>query len=109
VSINVIQLIQCTLSGSVVRQLCRRFGRPGEATDKVISAAAPARVAARMHKGATLEGARSLFTTTMAPEVNAHIGAPAKSTPTPTAQDVMILKRPLSRCPSTQRQWARLP
>ena len=27
-----------------------------------------------MHKGATLEGARSLFATIMAPEVNAHIG-----------------------------------
>jgi outer membrane protein OmpA-like peptidoglycan-associated protein len=73
-SINVIQLIQCALSNSVVRQLSARFGLPGEATDKVISAAAPALVAALMHKGATLEGARSLFTTIMAPEVNAHIG-----------------------------------
>jgi outer membrane protein OmpA-like peptidoglycan-associated protein/uncharacterized protein YidB (DUF937 family) len=73
-SINVIQLIQCALSDSVVRQLSARFGLPGEATDKVISAAAPALVAALMHKGATLDGARSLFTTIMAPEVNAHIG-----------------------------------
>jgi outer membrane protein OmpA-like peptidoglycan-associated protein len=73
-SINVIQLIQCALSDSVVRQLSARFGLPGEAPDKVISAAAPALVAALMHKGATLDGARSLFTTIMAPEVNAHIG-----------------------------------
>ena len=73
-SINVIQLIQRALSDSVVRQLSSRFGLPGEATDKVISAAAPALVAAMMHKGATLEGARSLFTTIMSPEVNAHIG-----------------------------------
>ncbi|WP_144157596.1 OmpA family protein [Paraburkholderia sp. BCC1885] len=72
-SINVIQLIQFALSHSVVRQLSSRFGLPGEATDKVISAAAPAVVAAMMHKGATLEGARSLFATIMAPEVNSHI------------------------------------
>ena len=73
-SINVIQLIQSALSDSVVRQLSERFGLPPAVTDKVIGAAAPALVAALMHKGATLEGARSLFTTIMAPEVNAHIG-----------------------------------
>ncbi|MGF6766949.1 outer membrane protein OmpA-like peptidoglycan-associated protein [Paraburkholderia sp. GAS33] len=73
-SINVIQLIQSALSDSVVRQLSERFGLPPAVTDKVIGTAAPALVAALMHKGATLEGARSLFTTIMAPEVNAHIG-----------------------------------
>jgi len=73
-SINVIQLIQSALSDSVVRQLSGRFGLPGEATEKVITVAAPALVAALLHKGATLEGARALFTTIMAPEVNAHIG-----------------------------------
>ena len=73
-SINVIQLIQSALSDSVVRQLSERFGLPPAVTDKVVGAAAPALVAALMHKGATLEGARSLFTTIMAPEVNAHIG-----------------------------------
>ena len=73
-SINVIQLIQSALSDGVVRQLSERFGLPPAVTDKVVGAAAPALVAALMHKGATLEGARSLFTTIMAPEVNAHIG-----------------------------------
>ena len=73
-SINVIQLIQSALSDSVVRQLSERFGLPPAVTDKVIGAAAPALVAALMQKGATLDGARSLFTTIMAPEVNAHIG-----------------------------------
>jgi outer membrane protein OmpA-like peptidoglycan-associated protein len=73
-SINVIQLIQSALTDSVVRQLSSRFGLPGEATEKVIGAAAPTLVAALMQKGATLDGARSLFTTIMAPEVNAHIG-----------------------------------
>jgi len=73
-SINVIQLIQSALSDSVVRQLSGRFGLPGEATEKVITVAAPALVAALMHKGGMLEGARALFTTIMAPEVNAHIG-----------------------------------
>jgi outer membrane protein OmpA-like peptidoglycan-associated protein len=73
-SINVIQLIQSALSDSVVRQLSERFGLPPAITDKVIGAAAPALVAALMQKGSTLEGARSLFTTIMAPEVNAHIG-----------------------------------
>ena len=73
-SINVIQLIQSALSDSVVRQLSERLGLAPAVTDKVVGAAAPALVAALMHKGATLEGARSLFTTIMAPEVNAHIG-----------------------------------
>ncbi len=74
-SINVIQLIQAALSDSVVRQLSGRIGLPTEATGKVIGAAAPALVAALMQKGSTLEGARSLFTTIMSPDVNAHIGA----------------------------------
>jgi outer membrane protein OmpA-like peptidoglycan-associated protein len=73
-SINVIQLIQAALSDSVVRQLSGRIGLPTEATGKVIGAAAPALVAALMQKGSTLEGARSLFTTIMSPDVNAHIG-----------------------------------
>jgi outer membrane protein OmpA-like peptidoglycan-associated protein/uncharacterized protein YidB (DUF937 family) len=73
-SINVIQLIQSALSDTVVRQLSGRFGLPADATEKVIAAAAPSLVAALMQKGATLDGARSLFTAIMAPEVNAHIG-----------------------------------
>ncbi|MGF6722645.1 outer membrane protein OmpA-like peptidoglycan-associated protein [Paraburkholderia sp. GAS41] len=73
-SINVVQLIQGALSESVVRQLSSRFGLSGDATEKVIGAAAPALIAALMQKGATLDGARSLFATIMAPEVNAHIG-----------------------------------
>lgn len=73
-SINVIQLMQSALTDSVVRQLSPRFGLPAEATEKAIGAAAPALVAALMHKGATLDGARSLFAAIMAPDVNAHIG-----------------------------------
>ena len=73
-SINVIQLIQSVLSDGVVRQLSGRIGLPTEATQKVIGAAAPALLAALMQKGSTLEGARSLFTTIMSPDVNAHIG-----------------------------------
>lgn len=73
-SINVIQLIQSAFPDGVVRQLSARFGLPAEATGKVIAAAAPSLVAALMQKGATLDGARSLFATIMAPEVDAHIG-----------------------------------
>lgn len=73
-SINVVQLIQSALSDAVVRQLSGRIGLPTDATVKVIGAAAPALVAALMQKGSTLEGARSLFTTIMSPDVNAHIG-----------------------------------
>jgi outer membrane protein OmpA-like peptidoglycan-associated protein len=73
-SINVIQLMQSTLSDGIVRQLSGRFGLSPEAAEKVIGTAAPALVAALMQKGATLEGARALFTTIMSSEVNAHIG-----------------------------------
>lgn len=73
-SINVIQLIQSALPDGVVQQLSGRFGLSPEATRTVIGVAGPALVAALMQKGSTLEGARSLFTTIMSPDVNAHIG-----------------------------------
>jgi outer membrane protein OmpA-like peptidoglycan-associated protein len=72
-SINVIQLIQSALTDSVVRQLAARFGLPPDATQKVLATTGPALVAGLMQKGATLDGARSLFATILAPEVNGHI------------------------------------
>jgi outer membrane protein OmpA-like peptidoglycan-associated protein len=72
-SINAIQLIQSAITDGVVRQLAGRFGLPPDATQKVLAATAPALVAGLMQKGATLDGARSLFATILAPEVNGHI------------------------------------
>jgi hypothetical protein len=65
-SINAIQLIQSAMTDGVVRQLAGRFGLPPDATQKVL-------VAGLMQKGATREGARSLFATILSPEVNGHI------------------------------------
>jgi outer membrane protein OmpA-like peptidoglycan-associated protein len=72
-SINVIQLIQSALTDGVVRQLAARFGLPPDATQKVLATTGPALVAGLMQKGATLDGARSLFATILSPEVNGHI------------------------------------
>ena len=72
-SINAIQLIQSAMTDGVVRQLAGRFGLPPDATQKVLATTAPALVAGLMQKGATLEGARSLFATILSPEVNGHI------------------------------------
>ena len=72
-SINVIQLIQSALTDGVVQQLGSRLGLSPEATRKVFATLAPAVVAGLMQKGATLEGARSLFATILSPEVNGHI------------------------------------
>ncbi|MGF6769810.1 outer membrane protein OmpA-like peptidoglycan-associated protein [Paraburkholderia sp. GAS199] len=72
-SINVMQLIQSALTDGVVRQLAARFGLPPDATQKVLATTGPALVAGLMQKGATLDGARSLFATMLSPEVNGHI------------------------------------
>ncbi|CAB3738067.1 Outer membrane protein A [Paraburkholderia sediminicola] len=72
-SINVIQLIQSALTDGVVRQMAARFGLPPDATRKVLATTGPALVAGLMQKGATLDGARSLFATILSPEVNGHI------------------------------------
>jgi outer membrane protein OmpA-like peptidoglycan-associated protein len=72
-SINVIQLIQSAVTDGVVRQLAARFGLPPDATQKVFATTGPALVAGLMQKGATLDGARSLFATILSPEVNGHI------------------------------------
>ncbi|HEX7909528.1 MAG TPA: OmpA family protein [Paraburkholderia sp.] len=72
-SINVIQLIQSALTDSVVGQLAERFGLPPVATQKVLATIAPALVAGLMQKGATLDGARSLYTTILSSAVNDHI------------------------------------
>ncbi|MFM0209076.1 OmpA family protein [Paraburkholderia sediminicola] len=72
-SINVIQLIQSALTDGVVRQMAARFGLPPDAIQKVLATTGPALVAGLMQKGATLDGARSLFTTILSPEVNGHI------------------------------------
>jgi outer membrane protein OmpA-like peptidoglycan-associated protein len=72
-SINVIQLIQSAVTDGVVRQLAARFGLPPDTTQKVLATTGPALVAGLMQKGATLDGARSLFATILSPEVNGHI------------------------------------
>ncbi|CAB3805259.1 OmpA family protein [Paraburkholderia fynbosensis] len=72
-SLNVIQLVQSVLTDDIVRQLGARLGLPAETAQKALTATGPALVAGLMHKGATLEGARSLFTTILSPEVDGHI------------------------------------
>jgi outer membrane protein OmpA-like peptidoglycan-associated protein len=72
-SINVVQLVQSAVTDSVVRQLAGRFGLPPEAAQKVLATTVPALVAGLMQKGATLDGARSLYATILSPEVNGHI------------------------------------
>lgn len=72
-SINTIQMIQSALTDRVVLQLAERFGLSPEATGKVLATTAPALVAGLMQKGATLDGARSLFAMIVSPEVDSHI------------------------------------
>ncbi|WP_321879562.1 OmpA family protein [Paraburkholderia bannensis] len=73
-SINVFQLLDTVMSDDVVRTLAGRFGLTPDLARKVSGAAAPAIVAAIMHRGSTAEGARGLFSTIMSPEANALIG-----------------------------------
>ncbi|PVX97355.1 OmpA family protein [Paraburkholderia unamae] len=73
-SINVFHLLETVLSEQVVKSLGARYGLTPELTRKISGAAAPAIMAAIMHRGTTPEGARSLFSTIMSPEVNAQIG-----------------------------------
>lgn len=73
-SINVFQLLDTVMNDDVVRMLAGRFGLTPDLARKVTGAAAPAIVAAVMHRGSTAEGARGLFSTIMSPDVNALIG-----------------------------------
>lgn len=73
-SINVFQLLDVVMNDDVVRKLAGRFGLTPDLTRKVTGVAAPAIVAAVMHRGSTAEGARGLFSTLMSPDVNALIG-----------------------------------
>ncbi|MBB3255803.1 hypothetical protein F4827_000629 [Paraburkholderia bannensis] len=73
-SINVFQLLDTVMNDDVVRSLAGRFGLTPDLARKVTGAAAPAIVAAVMHRGSTAEGARGLFSTIMSPDVNALIG-----------------------------------
>ncbi|WP_345812145.1 OmpA family protein [Paraburkholderia sp. PREW-6R] len=73
-SINLVQLTQSVMTDGVMRQLAERLGLPSDSVGKVLSATGPAIVAGLMQKGATLEGARSLFTAIMSPEVDTHVG-----------------------------------
>lgn len=73
-SINVFQLLDAVMNDDVVRTLAGRFGLTPDLARKVTGAAAPAIVAAVMHRGSTAEGARGLFSTIMSPDVNALIG-----------------------------------
>ncbi|MFP6557601.1 OmpA family protein [Paraburkholderia sp. B3] len=73
-SINVFQLLETVLSDDVVKTLSTRFGLTPEYTRRITGAAAPALVAAVMHRGSTAEGARNLFAAIMSPAANAQIG-----------------------------------
>ncbi|WP_322052481.1 OmpA family protein [Paraburkholderia bannensis] len=73
-SINVFQLLDTVMSDDVLRTLAGRFGLTPDLARKVTGAAAPAIVAAIMHRGSTAEGARGLFSTIMSPDTNALIG-----------------------------------
>lgn len=73
-SINVFHLLETVLSDDVVRTLGARFGLTPDLTRKIAGAAAPAIVASIMHRGSTPDGARSLFSTIMSPDVNPLIG-----------------------------------
>ncbi|WP_322031712.1 OmpA family protein [Paraburkholderia sp. J76] len=73
-SINVFQLLETVLSDNVVKTMGTRYGLTPEFTRKVAGAAAPAIMAAIMNRGATPEGARSLFSTIMSSDVNPLIG-----------------------------------
>lgn len=73
-SINVFHLLETVLSDDVVRTLGARFGLTPDLTRKIAGAAAPAIVASIMHRGSTPDGARSLFSAIMSPDVNPLIG-----------------------------------
>ncbi|QGZ55862.1 OmpA family protein [Paraburkholderia acidiphila] len=73
-SINVFQLLETVLSDNVVKSMGTRYGLTPDFTRKVAGAAAPAIMAAIMHRGATPEGARSLFSTIMSSDANPLIG-----------------------------------
>ncbi|WP_028203394.1 OmpA family protein [Paraburkholderia nodosa] len=73
-SINVFQLLDTVLSENVFKTMGTRYGLTPEFTRKVAGAAAPAIMAAIMNRGATPEGARSLFSTIMSSDTNPLIG-----------------------------------
>ncbi|MEM5338267.1 OmpA family protein [Paraburkholderia azotifigens] len=73
-SINVFKLLETVLNEDVVRNLGTAVGLSPDLTRKVTDAAAPALMAAIMHRGSTADGARSLFSAIQSPDVDAHIG-----------------------------------
>ncbi|MBN3751307.1 OmpA family protein [Paraburkholderia sp. Tr-20389] len=73
-SINVFKLLETVLNEDVVRNLATAVGLSPDLTRKVTDTAAPALIAAIMHRGSTPDGARSLFSTIQSPDVDAHIG-----------------------------------
>jgi outer membrane protein OmpA-like peptidoglycan-associated protein len=72
-SLNVMQRIQSALTEGVVQQLAVRLGLSSTMTQKVLTAAGPALIAGLMQKSTTLDGARSLFTAILSPDVNGSI------------------------------------
>ncbi|WP_196483400.1 OmpA family protein [Burkholderia territorii] len=72
-NLNIMQLMQATLSSDVVKQLADRFHLTPDATQKVVSAATPALLASLMYEGATPERMQSLFSTIMSPRVDSDI------------------------------------
>jgi outer membrane protein OmpA-like peptidoglycan-associated protein len=72
-SLNVMQRIQSALTEGVVQQLAGRLGLSSTMTQKVLTAAGPALIAGLIQKSTTLDGARSLFTAILSPDVNGSI------------------------------------
>ena len=84
-SINIIQLLESVLSDDVVKTLASRFGVTPDLARKVTGTAAPALLAAIMHRSSTADGAHALFSTIMSPDVNAQIGKQLPGLPGSTA------------------------
>lgn len=72
-SINLIQTVRSALPDGVKQQLSAHFGLTPEATERIVGASLAPLVAALMSRATSVDGSRSLFTSILTPEVNAHI------------------------------------
>ncbi|KAK48410.1 flagellar motor protein MotB [Caballeronia jiangsuensis] len=72
-SINLNQLVQNALTESVLQHISGRIGCAPESAKRVVSLCGPALIGAMMNKASSLEGARNLFASIMAPGTNALI------------------------------------
>ncbi|WP_250514218.1 OmpA family protein [Caballeronia sp. INDeC2] len=72
-SINLNLLVQSALTESVLQHIAGRIGCAPESAKRVVSLSGPALIGAMMNKASSLEGARNLFASIMAPGTNALI------------------------------------